>query len=55
MRLMVINRLKSVNDAVSPMYKPATRRVAANKNDLRNDKLLTELLSDSQRSARKNG
>jgi hypothetical protein len=43
-KLMVINGLKSVNDAVSMMYNPAAGRGTPNKNEPRRDEARTDLL-----------
>jgi hypothetical protein len=42
-KLMVINRLKSVNDAVSTMYKPAAGRGTPNNDDPRRYEACTDL------------
>jgi hypothetical protein len=43
-KLMVINGLKSVNDAVSTMYKPAAGRVTPNKNEPKRYEAYLDLL-----------
>jgi hypothetical protein len=43
-KLMVINGLKSVNDAVSTMYKPAAGRVTPNRDEAKRYEAYMDLL-----------